>query len=232
MLAAIIKRTLRHLPERLILCVARRCVLGPIRLFVFLQGRAEADELRMKTAAALGLIETHSPKCYSRVCRFIPRILIFGGHAYTAVYVSELGLCDVSRHYALAQTTTPSWLAMTLVHEATHGYLGSRGFVYEEGRREQIEEICVRTEIALARRLPEGAELVAGAEAQLKIPSDYWKTGAFVQRDIEHLKKCGVPRWMIRSLERRKARLAQQTGCTEPRESVAVSGRASRARGQ
>ncbi len=127
--------------DRLILCVARRFELGPIRLFVFLQSRDRANALRAKTASALSLIETHSPNYFSRVRRFIPRILIFGNHAYNAVYVSELRLCDVSRHYALADTTTPSRLAMTLVHEATHGYLQSRGFAYSEHRREQIEVI-------------------------------------------------------------------------------------------
>jgi hypothetical protein len=204
------KRKLRHLPERLILCIARRFVVGPIRLFVFLQSRDRAEELRTKTATALSLIETHAPKYFSRVRRFIPRILIFGGHGYTAVYISELGLCDIARDYALAKTTTPFCLAMTLVHEATHGYLESRGFAYEEHRREQIETICMRTEVAFARRLPESAELVAEAEGRLHMPSVYWKTEAFVQRDIEHLKKLRAPRWLVRFVEWRLGRLAQR----------------------
>lgn len=206
-----IRRKLVHLPERLILCVARRFDLGRIRLFVFLQSRRQTDLLRTKTAAALNLIEIVSPKCYVRVCRFIPRILIFGGHSYRAVYVSGLGLCDVSRQYALAETTTPSCLALTLAHEATHGYLGSRGFVYEEHRRKQIEAICLRTEVALARKLPNSAELTADAVARLNMPPNYWRNEAFAQRDIEHLKKLGAPRWMVDFLERRNARLGQRT---------------------
>lgn len=226
-----LKQTLRYLPERLILRVAHQFDVGPVRLFVFLQNRDRAEELRTKIAAALKLIEAHSPKGYVRVRRFIPRILIFGGHGYTAVYVSELRLCDVCRHYALAETTTPPRLAMTLVHEATHGYLESRGLVYEEDRREQIEGVCIRTEIALARRLPESAELVAEAEALLTIPSDYWKGEAFFQRDIEQLRKLGAPRWVVSFLEKRQARLAQRTRCSEPGNGSLVKDRRARSAG-
>jgi hypothetical protein len=171
-----------------------------------LQSRDKADELRTKAAAALSLIKEHSPKCYSRVCRFIPKILIFGGHGYTAVYISDLRLCDVCRHYALAESTTPSHLAMTLVHEATHGYLEARGFVYEEHLRQRIEGICMRTEVWLARRQPESAELISEAQARLNILPDYWKSDAFVQRDIEQLRKIGAPKWAVSFAERIAAR--------------------------
>lgn len=212
----------RYLPERLILCVARRFDLGPIRLFVFLQTRAQANELRSKTVEALALIERYSPNHFSRVRRFIPRILIFGAHAYTAVYISELGLCDISRHYALADKTTSSGLAMTLVHEATHGYLESQGIRYDEHQRERIEKVCLRTEIAFARRLSESSELVAGAEDRLLLSSDYWKTESFVQRNLEHLKEIRAPRWLVRFAEWRverfirKAREKERTNESQP----------------
>jgi len=194
------------------MCVARRFDLGSVRLYTFLLGRNRAEKLRIKVTAALALIETNSPKLYSRVRRFVPRILIFGGHVYNAVYISDLKLCDVSIEYALADTTIPSRLAMTLVHEATHGYLQSGGLLYEEHRRERMEHICMRTELALARKLPQSAELVSEVEAKLSIPSDYWKREAFAQRNIDYFKTVGAPRWVIGCLERKKAKVAQPDG--------------------
>jgi hypothetical protein len=197
------------LPERLILGLARRFDLGRVGLYVFLQGQEQADKLRIKTTEALALIQTGSPNLYARVCRFIPRILVFGGHVYDAVYISDLRLCDVSRDYALAEATTPSRLAMTFVHEATHGYIQSGGLSYEGQRRERMERICAKTEIAFARKLPQSAELVAEVEGRLSIPSEYWESEAFVQRNIDYLREIGAPRWMVSLLKWKKAKLAQ-----------------------
>jgi len=209
MLPRTVIRTLYYLPERLAMCAARRFKLGGVRLYVFLQGRTRADQLRLRATAALALIQTNSPKLYSRVCRFIPRILVFGAHVYNAVYISDLKLCDLSIEYALADTTIPSRLAMTLVHEATHGYLQSGGLLYEEHRREHMEHICMRTELEFARKLPQSTELIAEVEARLNIPADYWKSEAFAQRNIDYFKKAGAPRWLVSCLERKKAKLGK-----------------------
>jgi hypothetical protein len=220
MLPLAVIKPLYCLPERLAMCVARRFDLGGVQLFTFLLGRNRADDLRRKATAALALIETNSPKLHTRVRRFVPKILIFGAHVYNAVYIADLKLCDLSIEYALADTTTPSRLAMTLVHEATHGYLQSGGLLYEEHRRERMEHICMRTELALARKLPQSGELISEVEAKLSIPSDYWKREAFAQRNVDYFKHIGAPRWVISCLERKKAKLAQPDGAANRSQSV------------
>lgn len=216
MLPRTIKRTLCYLPQRLVLCASRRFDLGGVRLYVSPEGRSLVEKLRAKITAAVALIQTNAPNLHARVCRFIPRVLIFGAHPYNAVYISYLKLCDVSMEYASADSTTPSHLAMVLVHEATHGYLQSGGLLYTEDHRERMERLCMRTEIALARKLPQSTELIAEVEAKMSLPSDYWKSQAFLKRDIDYLndllKKIAAPRWLVTWAERRGAKLYHPDG--------------------
>ncbi len=200
MLPRTIKKALHHLPERLMITFCKRFNLEGIRLVIPLQGRTQAGLLRKKVTAALHLIQNHAPKYHARVQKFIPNILIFGAHAYKAVYISDLKLCDISRQFALLEDTSASHLAMTLVHEATHGYLGSKGITYEAPRRGQIERICIQAEIAFARKLPDPGELLADAESTLSIDSKYWTDDAFFERDVKALENSSLPRWLVTRL--------------------------------
>ena len=201
-----VKSKLHNLPLLLSLRVGRRFNLEGIKLVVFLQGRDRAELLRAKVAGALRLIQEHTPKHYARVHRHMPNILIFGAHAYNAVYFSDLKLCDISRHYALLEKTSASRLAMTLVHEATHGYLISKGIAYEEHRRGRIEAVCIRAEIAFARRLPDTSTLIEQAASQLNIASEFWKNEAFFERDLDQLRNLGAPQWFVAYLRNKRAR--------------------------
>lgn len=209
MLPRTIKRTLHRLPERLILCFGRRFSVEGIKLVIFLQDRDQAEVLKAKVVAALRLIQNHSPKSYARIQKFIPNIVIFGAHAYTAVYISELKLCDISRHYALSEKTGPSRLALTLAHEATHGYLASKGIPYEEHSRGRIERICVRAAIAIARRLPDAGDLLAEEERKLRLGSEFWKDEAFFERRLGAMKASGVPQWLVTYFRKRQTRKTQ-----------------------
>jgi hypothetical protein len=45
------------------------------------------------------------------------------------------------------------WYASTLVHEATHGEIRSRGILYTEQLRQRIEQICVKEQQNFEKRL-------------------------------------------------------------------------------
>ena len=160
-----VKKKLVHFPQRVGVSLGKKFSVDGFKVIVLLQDRQTAELLRAKVAAALALIRTHTPRSYARSRKFIPNILIFGAHPYSATYVFDLKLCDVSRHYARSEKTTPARLAMTLVHEAAHGYLTSIGITYTEERRKRIEGICIRNEIAFARRLPDSASLIEQAQS-------------------------------------------------------------------
>jgi hypothetical protein len=209
MLPRTVKRALYHLPERLMLRFGRRFSLDGILVVILLQDRERTELLMAKAKAALKLLQNHTPKYYARVQTFIPNILFFGAHAYTAVYTSDLKLCDISRDYALAEKTTAAALAITLVHEATHGYLASKGVAYQEQRRGRIERICVQAEIAVAHRLPGSGDVLSEATSRLSYGAEFWNDEAFFERDLEELKSFGGPRWLVTYLRKRRARRTQ-----------------------
>ena len=206
MLPQAIKTRLHWLPYRLILRFGRQFGMEGVNLVVLWQNADRAEILRAKVASALLLIKNHAPKYYARVQRFTPNVLILGGHFYNATYISDLKLCDIAVDFALSESTGAEQMAMTLVHEATHGYLRSRGVAYEEDRRPRVERICVRAEISLASRLPGTDALVAEARRCLDYGPEYWTNRSFLQREVEGLTKAGIPRFVIRRVERIQSR--------------------------
>jgi hypothetical protein len=208
MLPHSIKKVLRHLPHLVALRFGKEISMDGVKLVVALH-RDRADVLGRKVAAALRLINDHAPKHYARVQKFIPSILILGFHNAGAVYISDLKLCDISAEFALSESTGAEQMAMTLVHEATHGYLQSRGVPYAEDRRARIERICVQTEIGFAGRLPQADGLVTEARRRLDYGADYWRDASFLQRDLDYFTKAGMPRFLIRLLERARSRRLQ-----------------------
>jgi hypothetical protein len=114
--------------------------------------------------------------------------------------------CMVDPSYASSEVR-PEELAATLVHEATHARLSHLGFKYENARsRVREEAVCLRQEIAFARRLPDGDELAESAERRLASldPSDY-DDAAFDRSFVAHrlrlarrTRMLGVPGWFLR----------------------------------
>lgn len=205
MLPRTVRRALYHLPERLALRFGRAFKQEGFKLVVPFEDRSGAALLRAKVVAGLRLIRSHSPKYYARVQKFVPNILIAGAHPYIAVYLADLSLCDISRDFALAESTGDQELALTLVHEATHGYLHSRGIPYSANQRARIERICVRAEIALARQLPQADTLITVARRRLDYEPDHWTDESFrrrkqehFERNLEQLAKTGRPKFLIR----------------------------------
>ncbi len=209
MLPRNIKRAFRHLPELLMLRFGKQYSMEGVKLVVPGQDGGRAEILKVKVATALRLIKNHTQKHYERIERFIPNILISGGRPSCAVYISDLKLCDISREFALSGSTSAHQMAMTLVHEATHGYLESRGVLYAEDQRARIERICVQTEIAFASRLPQADALVTEAQRRLDYGPEYWTDVSFFQREVEDFTKAGMPRFFIRLLERAQSRRLQ-----------------------
>ena len=206
MLPGKIKTALKYLPQLLLLRFGGQFRIAGVRVVAPFLDQKRAEALRAKVGASLSLLQNYSPKHHRRVERFIPNVLILGGHSYRAVYTADLKLCDVSREFALSESTSPERLALTLVHEAAHGYIHSRGVLYAEDRRARIERICVKAEIAFADRIPQGHALVAEAKQCLEYGPDYWTDKSFLRREVEGLTKAGMPQFLIRAFARRRSR--------------------------
>jgi hypothetical protein len=117
---------------------------------------------------ALLLIKQHSPVHYARIVRDLERIWIYLLRGGMAEYQDSLSACVLDRRYVEDWTTTEEDIALAIVHEATHARLARCGIAYTEDRRARIEAVCVRRELALAARLPRGAQLRQDRARDLK----------------------------------------------------------------
>ena len=115
-----------------------------------------ADNLGLRrVATALAIIRDYDARRYDRVQAYIR--VIFLKDVYVAAYyhvdsmTCVLDLCpfkfDLSAYYYTAA------LASTLVHEATHGLIASKGIAYNRKSRMRIERICSAEERRFVSRI-------------------------------------------------------------------------------
>lgn len=115
-------------------------------------------------AAALLLIKRTDRARWSRLRRDLKRILLtkVGGPLYVHPVRGALLRAGYVR------TAPVDYLALTIVHEAMHARLWSRGIGYPAADRERIERICVRAELAFAERQEHAEHLKKVTVAKLR----------------------------------------------------------------
>lgn len=97
-----------------------------------------------RTREALNMIEEKDPRRFRRVQQEI-RYIVNKELNASGMYRRSTQACfvDFGRYHF---TKHPDWYlclyAGTIIHEATHGFLYSKGFLYTSASREQIERIC------------------------------------------------------------------------------------------
>jgi hypothetical protein len=154
---------------------------------------------------ALQLIKTYDPLRYARITRDLKRLWVCGGLATIACFNYRLDACQFDDRFVLAETTTPELLASVIVHEATHARLWNWGVRYDEPLRSRVEAICIRRQLAFAKRLPDGQQSREWAEQILTSADPMTLSNAgFWKRDydwrIEELHRLGVPDWAVRAI--------------------------------
>lgn len=149
-----------------------------------------------KVYRALELIERFDSRRLSRIRRDLRRVVVTehdGPH-----YDEILGMCVLSWHGIHRQSAEQ--VALTIVHEATHGRISRAGIPYQKELRARIEAACVAQEVAFARRLPHGQ--VLAADAQWKLQTPWWTPEQLVERNLTRISREGAPDWMLRLLRR------------------------------
>jgi hypothetical protein len=180
------------------LTTARRSADG-LWLGAYSDGNAEAVLVRVE--AALSLIKTQERPRYDRLCRDLDRIWVRDLDSSAAHFDPALRACVLDERFVLDGDTDATILAATIVHEATHARLWHYGFGYEEACRHRVETICLRRELAFARRLPDGQPARERAEAALALPPSYFTDAAFRERALEGVIQTLQelkPRWLAR----------------------------------
>src|SRR5713101_80933 len=139
---------------RLLFRLSRRVALDGFDARAFLSDLEERGLMTTKLTTALSLLAQYAPVRLAALRRDLPRILIGPSHDL-AQCIYGASMCHLSFEYVTDPQTTPTRLAMTLVHEGTHARLLRAGLPYKERFRRRVERLCVLSEIIFARRLPD-----------------------------------------------------------------------------
>jgi hypothetical protein len=195
----IVRHAMMHgtswLAHRLVLFTPRkrRRVLG-IELSRYMLRSEQELVFFGRVQRALELIARYEPRRLDRIRRDVRTIC---------------GISNGPNHYersgrAIVLTwpsilATPAELAMTIVHEATHGRIADRGIAYLPENRARIETACVRQEAEFARLLP-GGEALADAELA-KLEKPWWNDEDLAEAAVRYARAEEVPEWLIRFAE-------------------------------
>jgi hypothetical protein len=104
---------------------------------------------------ALELIRRTDCRRFSRIQRFVKRIMLFRIRKRGVYYV--VGRICAIRPVSQARSNTNGvthFYASILIHEATHGLLESRMLPYSQRNREQIERICFAEQTRFLSKSP------------------------------------------------------------------------------
>ena len=172
----------------------------------FLLPAAEHSSLYDREGRALALLQQFDSRALCRLQALADGILILGSVGALAEWLGPARLIRVSEYHAADEAVDDIQLAATLVHETTHAWLNHHGIQtrHRDGpvRRARVEAICIRSEAAFLRRVPNGetlaGELESLAQWALDDPEAKWSEEAFDQRRASDLRELGVPEWLIR----------------------------------
>ena len=117
-------------------------------------------ELFARVDAALALIAQHQPWRLRRVRLDIRHIWLYRQPSFRASYRHDARACVLDTYFVAKHP--PEAVAASIVHEAVHGRLAKRSF---ERTTTWEERVCRRAEVSLGRALPNGAAVVARAQA-------------------------------------------------------------------
>lgn len=195
-----------HLGDHLRLRWSTFRVVDGLWIGAYFQWNNDEGQGLYRIEQALNLIKAHDPVRYQRLLRDLERVwalMIVGG---LGQFDEALSACKIDQRFILDESKSAEQIAATIVHEATHARLATYGISYDEPIRHRIEAICIRREMAFARRLPNGALVWDEAERSLSAYAspDYWTNAAFTERHttemVETLRQLGVPSMLIRIL--------------------------------
>jgi hypothetical protein len=177
----------------------RRDILGvPV---VVPADRRTAEAAFAKITTAFDLLQDHGSRSLDDIRRHTNGVFLWATAGALGEWHRETGLVVLEETSVHHEDTTARDIASILVHESTHARLDAKGFAYSPQRRERIEKVCFRRQLAFARRLSDPGELIDQAERQLQLAPDYFTNEAWRQRVVAKLVELGVARWLVHAIE-------------------------------
>ena len=162
---------------------------------------AEKHTAIPKVVAALLRIREVDPRRFERIQRQVARIQLLGSRLVAlGSWYNALSMIMLAGDWVEAASTSPDRIALTIVHEATHARL--MRFGYAEDIRARIERICNYQELVFASRIAGASELIASARRAMDTDPSGFTSEDHRQRSLKALATLGVPKWIIRLLDR------------------------------
>lgn len=115
---------------------------------------------------ALALLERYVPHHFRRLRRDFSGFLI-ERRAYRGAFLIASRTCMVELTFVVNRSFALAQVAATILHEAMHARLHSRGVAIGVGESPRQERFCRRAEIEFGLRVPDGAPIVERARAAL-----------------------------------------------------------------
>ncbi len=136
--------------------------------------------------SALDMIRNHDPKRYERVKSEIDWIVNSSiPPKYGGMYQRSVKSCVINfENYSDDIKLVSAFYAGIVVHEATHGFIETKGFEYSRGNRLQIERICRSEENRFYKRIESFYPEYEGLLTREFEPSDWdysWETPRWKQ---------------------------------------------------
>lgn len=178
----------------------RRDILG-VRVVVPAD-RHTADAAFVKLASAFDLLQDHGRGSLDDIRRHTNGVFVWATAGALGEWHRETRLVVLEETHVYREGTSARDIASTLVHESTHARLEAKGFTYSPERRERLEKVCFRRQLAFARRLLEPGDLIGQAERQLQRQPGFFTNGARRQRVVAKLIELGVARWLVHAIDR------------------------------
>ena len=158
---------------------------------------------------ALRLIKERDPYRYARVLKETDRLsgdLVPGSISY---WVGPLRRCLLSSQFILA--SSPEIVAAEIVRRTTFGLLARYKVAdpTDLAQRHRVGEVCTAQAQAFASKLADGGRTSNWLEGELSHPPDLSNTAIrqrFLAGEIEMGREAGMPDWLVRAVQRHRAR--------------------------
>lgn len=149
------QRFLTGILNRVVLLLMRMSIVGRFDGVALVDFRSRGDSFRETVEESLRLVRKHDVRRYARVIKHIRWIVNAVNNSLGAEYDSSIRSCTIE-FFDVSDFPKDALAAMwacCLVHEATHGAIGSRGIKYNAQNRARIERLCVAEQNRFAARL-------------------------------------------------------------------------------
>lgn len=159
----------RRVIQRAVLKLGPKRIVHGIPLVDWILDDSEDPALEA-VESALNLIWEVDPRRFRRMRQDVRYIVVTRTAGSAGEHWADIRSVLLDAHNANRQVREA--IAMTIVHEATHARVRRWGVEISEDLSRE-EAVCVRAEIAFAKKIPGTDHLIRGAEA--KLASRYWE---------------------------------------------------------